>query len=122
MPVATCAERLLRYFAAATEFLGERVPFDRASALGYELLAVSDTAYLMLAGSRVVIAPYAVVTRSSFAYVGAVTKSLGETPSGKRQRQAVLYSRFPYGVPESALSALLRKSGQSAPDNARTAR
>lgn len=84
-----------------------------------ELLAVTDTAYVMLVNSRVTMAPYAVLTTAHFAYVGRVTDSLGEAPSGKRRQRLELYSRFPFGIPGPAMSALLAKAGQSAADNAR---
>ena len=87
-----------------------------------ELLAVTDTAYLMLVGSRLMVAPYAVLTHANFGWVGRVTSSVGELPSDKTRRRLVLYSRFPYGLSDSAMAGLLAKSGQTAPDNARTAR
>lgn len=81
-----------------------------------ELLAVSDTAYVMLVSSRVTVARYSALSQAQFAFVGQVTQAAGEVPTTKRRGNLRNYSRFPYGIPAPAMAALLAKSGQTAPD------
>jgi hypothetical protein len=86
--------------------------------LSGELLAVNDTAYVMLIGSRVTIARYATLSAARFGVVGQVTASPGEVPRADRRQQLGSYSRFPFGIPDSALAALLAKGGQTVVDSA----
>jgi hypothetical protein len=75
----------------------------------------------MLIGSRVAVVPYSSLYRARFTSVGDVTGHSGERPSRKERDRLTHYSRFPYGIPAPAMSALLALSGQSAPDTIRTA-
>ena len=87
-----------------------------------ELLTVGDTAYVMTVEARVTVAPYSILASSRFARVGQVTVRPGEVPSGRFREQAALYSRFPFGIPEPAMAALLGKSGQQVPDTVKVGR
>jgi hypothetical protein len=81
-----------------------------------ELLEVRDTAYLVMHEGRVALVPYASVAEASFETVGPLEIGRGRVPSAKTRERLRFLSRYPYGVPEAALSELLRSAGQDAPD------
>ncbi len=94
------------------------VRLTTGSYLNGELLAVSDSAFVMLINSRVMIAPYDVVAIASFDRIGEVSRREARGPSVERERLRYA-SRFPYGITAQAMEALLAHSGQRAPHNAR---
>lgn len=80
-----------------------------------ELLQVLDTAFVVLHGAHVAIVPYREVEDASFETVGAVTTSRGYVPTMKVRERLRLLSRYPFGMPDTAMSELLRAGGQDAP-------
>jgi hypothetical protein len=87
-----------------------------SAALSGELLEVRDSAYVMLVDSRVVIVPYRLIRSADFehqdwAQFGSITK-----PSASTRERLRWDSRFPFGIRDEAMAALLRRSGQSRPD------
>ena len=80
-----------------------------------ELLEVRATAYVTLHGARVAIVPFRDVEDASFETVGYVTTSRGHVPSMKARARLRLLSRYPFGMPDTAMSELLRAGGQDAP-------
>jgi hypothetical protein len=82
-----------------------------------ELLSFTDSAFVVLVGGRVAVAPFRHVERLAFSGF-----SCGEFPSGnclspKSIEDARTVSRFPYGIPAPALRALLERGKQTAPDS-----
>ena len=107
-----------RHFAPANRATGVMgtVAVTGGGQLSGELLAVNDTAYVMLIDSRVTVAPYGTLSAARFAVVGQVTRAAGEAPPTKDRRRLASYARFPYGIPAPAMAALLGKSGQTTED------
>lgn len=99
-------------FAPATQPAGVAVTlWLRGGAMGQgELLAVQDTALVVLAQDTVTLVPYRVLAAGRFSQVGELT----ETPltmdfAGKLR----LVSRFPQGLTPEMLTRLLAAYGQS---------
>jgi hypothetical protein len=81
-----------------------------------ELLEVRDTAYLVMHDGRIALLPYATVAEASFETVGPLMIGDGRVPPAKLRERLRFLSRYPFGVPEAAMSELLRSAGQHAPD------
>ena len=82
-----------------------------------ELLAVDDSSFVMLAGRRVGVARFGAVRRAAFAHLGPVSRSSGGRPTPQMLERARLLSRFPFGIPPAAMTALLADAQQAAPDD-----
>ena len=80
-----------------------------------ELLEVRDSAYVMLVSDRVVIIPYRVLSSGSFDHQDWATFDSFARPSVETRQRLRWDSRFPFGMQDRALAALLRASGQSEP-------
>ncbi len=80
-----------------------------------ELLAVSDTALLLLRNRTVVLARYAVIRAATFQQVSE-TVDRGVAPDSATRERLRLISRFPQGVSREQLRALLAAYGQAAVD------
>ena len=74
-----------------------------------------DSAYVMLVTDRVVIVPYRVLSAGSFDHQDWATFDSFAQPSGETRQRLRWDSRFPFGMQDRALAALLRASGQSEP-------
>lgn len=75
-----------------------------------ELLAVQDTALVVLAQDTVTLVPYRILTAGRFSQVGELT----ETPPPRDFAEKVrLVSRFPQGLTPEMLTRLLAAYGQS---------
>ena len=81
-----------------------------------ELLELRDSAFVLLVGDRVAIAPFRVVRGLALAQIGDVTFPF-EPPRPSARQQLRMASRFPHGMPAPALAELLAASGQPAPDD-----
>lgn len=78
-----------------------------------ELLEVSDTAFVVLTPTDVVIAPLAVADSARFLDRGRLIMQYGPlTP--ERRETLRLISRYPPGMPEPAVRSLLRARNKSA--------
>ena len=93
---------------------------DRRRLAG-ELLAVRDSSLLLLLpGNRVAVGRVADVDRvdlGTFGWSRQLDRNALTSPGGlERARQA---SRFPYGLPDPALRAMLARFGQTSPDTLR---
>jgi len=76
-----------------------------------ELLAVQDTALVVLAAHTVTLVPYGAIDAAEFSQVG----DLGKTPPAPDFAQRLrLVSRFPQGLTPDMLARLLAALGQSA--------
>ena len=86
-----------------------------------ELLAIHDSGYVVLVGGRVGFASFPAVTRAWFRQLGpsVATDRMG-VPAPDMREQLRFASRFPYGIPDQAMAALLQRGGQQAPDNLAT--
>jgi hypothetical protein len=82
-----------------------------------ELLALTDTGYVLEIGGRIAFARYSDVKEAEFDRVGPLTFKARQTPSVRVRIKMRHLSRFPYGITDTALSALLSNAGQSAPEN-----
>ena len=80
-----------------------------------ELLEVRDSAYVMLVSDRVVIIPYGVLSSGSFDHQDWTTFDSFAHPSVETRQRLRWDSRFPFGMQDRAMAALLRAGGQSEP-------
>jgi len=81
-----------------------------------ELLEVRDSSYVLLVNNRVTVVPYQVIMgvqldRRDWADFSSLTQ-----PTAATRQQLRFDSRFPFGMRDSALAALLKASGQERPD------
>jgi len=81
-----------------------------------ELLEVRDSAYVVLVGERVGIAPYWAIRSASFAHQDWVGAGRFRSPNASTRERLRYASRFPFGIGDAALAALFRVGGQTAPD------
>lgn len=93
---------------------GEIQVVGQRKAVTVELLGLLDTAYVFLHGAQVVVVPFSDVENASFETFGYVTFPRRQVPSRVRE-QLRLLSRYPFGIPDSTMSELLRAGGQDAP-------
>jgi hypothetical protein len=78
-----------------------------------ELLAVSSIDLTMLAEARVVVIPFAQLAAGDFRKIDVMIKGV---PSARHFDQLRYASRFPYGIPASALRAILAQYSRAAVD------
>jgi hypothetical protein len=75
-----------------------------------EMLAVTDSSYIVESGSRIAEVPFVIVADLSL-------KGFGFLPGGKPQAEMLdrvrRAARFPYGISAEAMDALLKKAGHS---------
>lgn len=83
-----------------------------------ELLAATSNDYVMLLPKRLVVIPYAIAWSAEFKSVSV--RATGD-PNDEHLTQLRYASRFPYGIPAPAMTAILGTTGQSAPDTIRAA-
>ena len=76
-----------------------------------ELLAVQDTALVVLAQDSVTLVPYGAVKTGSFSQVGELLET---PPAADFARTLQLVSRFPQGLTPDLLARLLAAHGRSA--------
>ncbi len=81
-----------------------------------ELLALSDTALLLVRNNRVVLAPYGAGTTVVFPALSEQYAIRGRPPTGWVREQLRLLSRFPSGISPSLLTQLLRAYRQDSLD------
>lgn len=81
-----------------------------------ELLEVRDSAYVMLFNNRVTIVPYLTLRNAEFPHQDWGQIASYSNPSAATRDRVRWYSRFPFGMNDSALAVLLRDSGQTTPD------
>ena len=81
-----------------------------------ELLEVRDSAYVMLFGNRVTIVPYFALRNADFPHQDWGQFGSYTHPSASTRDRMRWYSRFPFGMNDAALAALLQASGQTTPD------
>jgi hypothetical protein len=75
-----------------------------------ELLEVRDTAYVLATDQGIWLVPFRIVRRARFESFGSFR---GGAPDSEWQQRLHLASRFPQGIPESALALLLEDARQS---------
>ena len=81
-----------------------------------ELLTVTKADLTMRTSDAVVVIPYSQIERGGFS---AIDVGIAGAPSPTHLDQLRYASRFPYGIPDAAMKAILSKIGRSAPDTAR---
>lgn len=83
--------------------------------LSGELLEVRDSAYVLLVKNRVTIVSYGAIVRAAFEHQDWLCCDY-EHPSSRVRERLRAASRFPFGMRDEALAAILRVSGQTSPD------
>ena len=86
---------------------------DSAVELDGELLAVQDTAILVLSDDEVTLIPYRAIDRATFHQLGNPQVEDGRRPASWIRERLRLVSRFPQGVDSDLLDRLLAAYGQS---------
>ena len=81
---------------------------------GAELLTVNDTAYVLSWNQYVGVARYSDVKQAELEGIGYVNEWEKTKPARDALYRARLMSRFPYGIPDTALTQLLAVKQQSA--------
>lgn len=94
--------------------IGASIRMANGRSIDGELLAVNDTAYVVSWNQYVGVVRYADVKAATLEGIGAV--NLWETTKPTRDvlYRARLMSRFPYGIPDTALAELLGTRQQTA--------
>lgn len=82
-----------------------------------ELLTVTRADLTMRTSEAVVVIPYSQIESGDFS---AIDVTIVRAPSPRNLDQLRYASRFPYGIPDAAMKAILSQMGRSAPDTART--
>jgi hypothetical protein len=75
-----------------------------------ELLELRDTAYVLATDEGILLVPFPAVRRAKFESFGSFG---GGVPDSEWRERLHLASRFPRGIPESALTTLLAEARQS---------
>ena len=78
-----------------------------------ELLTITGTDFTLLTDRRLVVIPFAIARDGRFKAIGIGTYG---APWEVHAEQLKYASRYPYGIPDVALAAILRQRGQVAPD------
>jgi hypothetical protein len=81
-----------------------------------ELLALTGADFILLTDERLVVIPFVAAYAGRF---GSIDVSTYGAPWGRHAEQLRYASRYPYGIPAEALTAILRSKAQSAPDTAK---
>ena len=81
-----------------------------------ELLTVTDSDLTMRTSERIVVIPYSRLERGDFSEIEV---NIAGAPSRRNRDQLRYASRYPYGIPDVAMKAILSKMGRSAPDTVR---
>jgi len=105
-------------FGPATHVAGVGAKVARGdSTFGAELLAVTDTALLLVRDTRIVLAQYRSVDWVVFPSLSErYTITRGQPPAGQAREQLRLFSRYPSGVSASLLAELLAAYHQDSVD------
>ena len=82
-----------------------------------ELLAVDDSAFVILEGDRVGIVRFSDVRSGRFTQMGSASLVVGPNPTPAVLARARMLSRFPYGITATAMRSLLAASKQEVPDD-----
>ena len=93
------------------------ITLDSGKRVEVELLEVTDTAYVVLTGNRVAVAPYRALRRVYFEHQDWMDQPDHADPSSELRERLRYASRFPFGMPAATLAELLRRGGQDRPDN-----
>ena len=86
-----------------------------AEAVG-ELLEVREDAYVLLIGDRVTVVPYTTIASGTFEHQDWISFGSVASPNADTRQRLRWDSRFPFGMRDPALAALLRASKQTEPD------
>ena len=90
------------------------VHLARVNASG-ELLTVNDSSIVLLTNARVVVVPLAAVRLIEFGPMSTFSTYNGSVAADD-QAKVLQRSRFPYGITNDAMKALLQAAGQTQPD------
>jgi len=79
-----------------------------------ELLAVTDTGFLVDNGADIILFSFGSFKEAKLDKASSVGTLNGNAPALDRLEKARLFSRYPYGLTETQLAALLKDRGQEA--------
>lgn len=94
--------------------IGASIRMTSGRAIDGELLAVNDTAYVLSWNQYVGVVRYADVKAATLEGIGAMNLWEKTKPTREVLYRARLMSRFPYGIPDTALTQLLETRQQTA--------
>lgn len=83
---------------------------------GGELLEVRDSAYVLLINDRVTVVPFTAIATGTFEHQDWMSFGSAATPNAETRQRLRWDSRFPFGIRDPALAALLRAGKQTEPD------
>jgi hypothetical protein len=83
---------------------------------GGELLEVRESAYVLLINDRVTIVPYTTIASGMFEHQDWMSFGSVASPNAETRQRLAWDSRFPFGMRDPALAALLRVGKQTEPD------
>jgi hypothetical protein len=83
-----------------------------------ELLAITTADFVLLTDRRLVVIPFMLAGPGDFSAIDIRTYG---APWGRHVEQLRLASRFPHGIPDEAMKAILTSRGQTAPDTIKAA-
>jgi hypothetical protein len=86
-----------------------------AEAVG-ELLEVRDSAYVLLVNDRVTVVPFTTIASGIFEHQDWMSFGSVASPNAETRQRLRWDSRFPFGMRDPALAALLRAGKQTEPD------
>jgi hypothetical protein len=81
-----------------------------------ELLEVRDSAYVLLINDRVTVVPFSAIASGTFEHQDWMSFGSVATPNAETRQRLRWDSRFPFGMRDPALAALLRAGKQTEPD------
>ena len=81
-----------------------------------ELLEVRESAYVLLLNDRVTVVPYTAIAVGTFEHQEWMSFGSVASPNAETRQRLRWDSRFPFGMRDPALAALLRAGKQTEPD------
>jgi hypothetical protein len=81
-----------------------------------ELLEVRDSAYVLLINDRVTVVPFSAIASGTFEHQDWMSFGSVAMPNAETRQRLRWDSRFPFGIRDPALAALLRAGKQTEPD------
>ena len=96
--------------AVSAHGIETRLILGRRQEIRGELVELRDSAYVLINSDGLLLVPFSIVSGATFDALGGYD---GGAPGAEWRRQLRLVSRFPYGMPDQAVAALLRSTGQS---------
>jgi hypothetical protein len=81
-----------------------------------ELLEVRENAYVLLINDRVTVVPFTTIASGTFEHQDWMSFGSVASPTAETRQRLRWDSRFPFGMRDPAMAALLRAGNQTEPD------